>query len=205
LFDSSLEFMDDDEKKNAWLRVPEFSPLKETENQGREGSPSVIARQKGVQAYSAQEIFEFQMFDPMTTKARPERGQKLFENECASCHRLGSAGKDFGPDLTTLSSRFQKKDILEAILYPSKSISDQYQSWIVETKDGDALNGLLVSEDDTKMVLKTGDQPRPLEVLKSNVKARRISRVSIMPENILDGYSMDEISGLIAYLLATPR
>jgi putative heme-binding domain-containing protein len=205
LFDSSLEFMDDDEKKNAWLRVPEFSPLKDTENQGREGSPSVIARQKGVQAYSAQEIFEFQMFDPMTTKAKPERGHKLFETECASCHRFGPAGKDFGPDLTTLSSRFQKRDILEAILYPSKSISDQYQSWIVETKDGDTLNGLLVSEDDTKMVLKTGDQPRPVEVLKSNVKAKRLSRVSIMPENILDGYSMDEISGLISFLLTTPR
>ena len=141
----------------------------------------------------------------MTTKAKPEDGKKLFETECASCHRFGSIGKDFGPDLTTLSSRFQKKDVLEAILYPSKSISDQYQSWIVETRDGDAINGLLVSEDDRKLVLKTGDQPRPIEVLKSNLKAKRISRVSIMPENLLDGYGMNEISGLIAYLLSHPR
>ncbi len=205
LFDSSLAFMDEEEKKYAWLRVPEFAPLKESERQSREGSPSVIARQKGVQAYSPQEIFEFQMFDPMTTKAKPEAGRKLFEDECATCHRFGSIGKDFGPDLTTLSSRFQKKDILEAILYPSKSISDQYQSWIVETKDGDAINGLLVSEDDTKMVLKTGEQPRPVEVLKSNVRSKRISKISIMPENILDGYGMNEISGLMAYLLSRPQ
>ncbi|MBS1825349.1 MAG: HEAT repeat domain-containing protein [Acidobacteria bacterium] len=205
LFDSSLEFMDEEEKKNAWRRVPEFAPLEEAAKQDREGRPNVIARQKGVQAYSPQEIMEFQMFDPMTTKAKPEDGRKLFETECASCHRFGSAGKDFGPDLTTLSSRFQKKDILEAILYPSKSISDQYQSWIVETRDGDAINGLLISEDDRKLVLKTGDQPRPIEVLKSNVKTKRISRVSIMPENILDGYGMNEISGLIAFLLSHPR
>lgn len=205
LFDSSLEFMDESEKKYAYLRVPEFAPLKEGEEQTREGSPSVVARQKGVQAYSAQEIFEFQMFDPMTTKARPEAGQKLFEDQCASCHRFGSVGKDFGPDLTTLSSRFQKKDILEAILYPSKAISDQYQSWIVETKDGDAINGLLVSEDEKKIILKTGEQPRPVEIQKSNVKTRRLSQISIMPENVLDGYNMNEISSLMAYLLSPAK
>lgn len=141
----------------------------------------------------------------MTSKANPGNGQKVFQDQCASCHRHGGIGKDFGPDLTTLTSRFQKKDILEAILWPSKTISDQYQSWIVETRDGDAVNGLLVSEDDKKMLLKTGDQERPVEVLKSNVKGKRLSKISIMPENVLDGYSMQQISDLMAFLLSASK
>ncbi|MBL8179473.1 MAG: HEAT repeat domain-containing protein [Bryobacterales bacterium] len=205
LFDSSLELLEEEEKKNAWARLPEFAPLKVAESQSRQTVPSVIHRQKGVQAYSAQEIMEFQLFDPMTTKASPERGRALFESECASCHRFGAIGRDFGPDLTTISRRFQKKDILEAILFPSKTISDQYQSWIVETKDGETLNGLIVAEDARKMVLKTGDQPRPIEVLKSNVKVRRVSRISIMPADSLDASSMEEISSLMAYLLGSAR
>jgi putative heme-binding domain-containing protein len=205
MFDSSLAFFDDEERKMAYVRVPEFAPLKEGESTEREGRPNVLARQKGSQALSAQEIYEYQMFDPMTLRADPARGQKLFDDECATCHRFGSSGKDFGPDLTTLTSRFQKKDVLEAILWPSRSISDQYQSWIVETKDGDTLNGLLVSEDDRKLVLKTGDQPRPVEVLKANIKAKRLSKVSIMPENVLDGYSIQQISDLMAYVMSKPR
>lgn len=205
MFDSSLQFFDEDEKKMAYARLPEFAPVKEGEQHDREGRPSVLARQKGVQAYSPQEIFEFQMFDPMTSKANPGNGQKVFQDQCASCHRHGGIGKDFGPDLTTLTSRFQKKDILEAILWPSKTISDQYQSWIVETRDGDAVNGLLVSEDDKKMLLKTGDQERPVEVLKSNVKGKRLSKISIMPENVLDGYSMQQISDLMAFLLSASK
>jgi putative heme-binding domain-containing protein len=205
MFDSCLQFFDEDEKKMAYARVPEFAPLKEGEKNEREGRPSVFARQKGVQAYSPQEIFEYQMFDPMTSKAKPGEGQKVFQDQCASCHRHGSIGKDFGPDLTTLTSRFQKKDILEAILWPSKTISDQYQSWIVETRDGDAINGLLVSEDDKKMILKTGDQERPVEVLKANVKGKRLSKISIMPENVLDGYNMQQISDLMAFLLSASR
>ncbi|HUQ93936.1 MAG TPA: HEAT repeat domain-containing protein [Bryobacteraceae bacterium] len=200
MFDSSLAFLDPDEVKAAYQRVPEFAPLKEGEK-GVDGRPSVVARQKGVQAYSPQEIYEFQMFDPMTLQAKPEEGKKIFEEQCASCHRHGSLGKDFGPDLTTLTSRFQKKDILEAILWPSKTVSDQYQSWIVETKDGDTMNGLLVSEDDRKMVLKTGDQERPIELGKANVKSKRLSKVSIMPENAMDGYGMAEVSNLMAFLL----
>jgi hypothetical protein len=63
----------------------------------------------------------------------------------------------------------------------------------------------LVSEDDRKLVLKTGDQPRPVEVLKANIKAKRLSKVSIMPENVLDGYSIQQISDLMAYVMSKPR
>ena len=196
----------------AYRRIPEFAPADDykaamAKRMKETGwvAPSVLSRSKGVQAISPQEIYEFQMFDPMTLKAKPEQGAEIFEKECASCHRFGSKGNDFGPDLTTLNARFKKKDILDAILYPSKTISDQYESTIVDTRDGDIINGLLVKEDATKLLLKTAEVQRPIEVPKAQVKARRKSKTSIMPENLLDGYGQDQIAALIAYLRAGGR
>src|SRR5689334_383508 len=71
-------------------------------------------------------------------------GRPLFEKLCAGCHRFGAIGKDVGPDLTTITSRFKKRDILESILFPSKIISDQYQAEMIELNDGTLITGVLV-------------------------------------------------------------
>jgi putative heme-binding domain-containing protein len=142
------------------------------------------------------------MFDPMTTKADPKAGRVIFEKECASCHRMGSLGKDFGPDLTTLTSRFKRKDVLETVLWPSKTISDQYQSYIIQSQDNELINGLIISQDDRKLVVKTAEVVRPIEIPKASVKSRPISKVSIMPENLVNAYPMNEISNLLAFIMA---
>jgi len=212
MFDDSLRNFTEEEKQLAYRRVPEFAPAEEfkkkmAERMARTGwqAPSVLTRERGVQAISAQEIFEYQMFDPMTLRAKPERGAQVFEKECSSCHRFGTAGNDFGPDLTTLRNRFKKKDVLEAILWPSKTISDQYESTIVDTKDGDVINGLLVREDRDKLLLKTAEFPGPIEIAKSQVKSRRKSKTSIMPEGLLDGYDQGGIADLLAYMQSNPK
>src|SRR6185369_16036167 len=69
--------------------------------------------------------------------ANAERGSEVFTKaQCAACHRFGDRGESIGPDLTTVSQRFQKKEILESILYPSQVISDQYASRTVQLRDG---------------------------------------------------------------------
>lgn len=202
MFDSSLEFFDPEEKKLAYAKVPMFAPMEIQARANGFKPPAAVMRQKGSKAVSNEEIMEFQMFDPMTLKAKAEKGAKIFEKECSQCHRFGSAGKDFGPDLTTIASRFKKKDLLESVLWPSKTISDQYASIIVETKDGDLINAMLVREESDKLILKTAEQERPIEVPKSAVKARRPSKISIMPEGLLNEYGQGEIADLIAYLLS---
>ncbi|NIL98777.1 MAG: c-type cytochrome, partial [Planctomycetales bacterium] len=53
--------------------------------------------------------------------------------DCAKCHRHGPQGKGIGPDLTTVASRLQEKEILQSIVYPSHVISDRYGTKVVET------------------------------------------------------------------------
>ena len=66
---------------------------------------------------------------PDAAAANPQRGAAVFAKaNCIKCHRFGERGESVGPDLTCVSRRFQKKEILESILFPSQVISDQYVS-----------------------------------------------------------------------------
>jgi putative heme-binding domain-containing protein len=139
---------------------------------------------------------------PADQVPKPAEGQPLFDKLCASCHRFGELGTDVGPDLTTLNSRFKKKDILESILWPSKIISDQYESFMIETTAGDIITGAVVMEDDRRIVLRTAENPdRPVQVAKAQIKTQAKSPVSLMPEELLAGLSHKEINALVAFLL----
>ena len=97
---------------------------------------------------------------PVVDKGRSfERGRDAFvAGQCIKCHRMGDAGGGAGPDLTAISSRFGRKDILEAILDPSKVISEQFQNVTVATNAGKVVTGRLVDETAGKIVI----QPDPL-------------------------------------------
>jgi putative heme-binding domain-containing protein len=114
-------------------------------------------------------------------------------------------GKDFGPELTTIANRFTRKDLIEAVLYPSKVISDQYDGYIVETKGGDVFLGMIQSEDDEKIVMLIADEERPVAIAKSDVANKRVSEVSTMPTQLLDGHSMGGIADLFAFLQKAPQ
>jgi hypothetical protein len=60
---------------------------------------------------------------------------------------------------------------------------------------------LLVSEDAKKLVVKTAQVERPIEIPKSAVKDRRLSKISIMPEDLLAPYGSGDVSNLMAYIM----
>lgn len=150
-----------------------------------------------------EEIFEFQMKQEQAGNA--EAGRAIFEKQCAICHRFGAIGKEIGPDLSTITSRFQKKDILEAMLWPSKVISDQYKSEMFELKSGKVISGVVVRETAASVLVRTADAPeRPVSVPKAQIADRGESKVSMMPEALLDGYSQQDIADLLAFLMSPP-
>ena len=65
-----------------------------------------------------------------------ERGRRLYGAvACAVCHRFGEEGGGVGPDLTAVAGRFGVRDLLEAIVEPSKVISDQYAAITIAKKE----------------------------------------------------------------------
>jgi putative heme-binding domain-containing protein len=214
LFDASLQTFNADEKKLAYAKVPQFAPLTETELAAiaqRQTAQRAASRQnpattrtRGVAMISREEILQEQIFTPQRTPPSVADGRKTFETVCAACHRFGSIGNDIGPDLTTVSSRFQKRDMLEAILWPSKTISDQYQLTTVETADASTVSGFLVQQDDQKVTLRTPDTVgRSIDIPRARIKSLRKSPVSLMPEGLVDQLSQQEIASLMAFLQAS--
>jgi len=133
-------------------------------------------------------------------KGSIEEGRKVFEKgSCAKCHRFEQNGGGLGPDLTTLSSRFKRKEILEAIIYPSRVIADQYKSVLVTTTTGRAINGMRAPDDGENLVLILSDAST-LKVPKADVEEIAASKQSNMPDGLLTPFSLKEIADLFALL-----
>lgn len=137
------------------------------------------------------------------TKGRSfDKGKLAFEAaQCSACHRFSGEGGSTGPDLSGVGNRFSPADVLEAILLPSKVISDQYQTTMIDTIDGDTQVGRITMEDDAKILLQSNPlNTDTVEIAKKEVKARSLSKVSMMPQGLVDHFTKEEIYDLIAYV-----
>lgn len=138
------------------------------------------------------------------TSADFEAGRNLYHaTNCAKCHRLGAEGGAIGPDLSTAGRKFSLPDMLEAIIEPSKAISDQYGSHQIATVDGQVLVGRVVKLGD-QVIVYTADVDRPPTVL-SNDQIDEVvpSTVSQMPIGTVDELNAIELKHLIAYLISS--
>jgi putative heme-binding domain-containing protein len=131
-----------------------------------------------------------------------DRGKEVYEAaQCAQCHKFGNEGGSVGSDLTAVSSRFARKDILESIIEPSKVISEQYANTMIMTTSGKILDGRILEENGQRIVLQPNPlQPEKIEVKKSDIDKRALSKVSPMPAKLVDNFTKDEILDLLAYL-----
>jgi putative heme-binding domain-containing protein len=131
-----------------------------------------------------------------------QRGQAAYlVGQCIKCHRFGNDGGAVGPDLTAVSSRFSRRDILESILEPSKVVSEQYQNLIVTTTAGKLVTGRLMDQTaDTIVIQPDPLSPERVTIKRKDVESMMPSKVSPMPEHLVDVLTADEILDLIAYL-----
>jgi putative membrane-bound dehydrogenase-like protein len=133
-------------------------------------------------------------------RGSPEEGKKAFvKAQCAACHRYQGEGTTIGPDLTALSRRFTRQETLEAILYPSHVISDQYASKKVRTRDGDTFIGLVVTNGDGSLTVRKADR-QEVTIAAEEVDEVASSKVSLMPSGLLEDLSASEIRDMLTYL-----
>ncbi len=161
------------------------------------GSP-IVDSQKPAAGWTYDQLLAFVEGDGR--RGSVDAGRSIYEQaNCAKCHRFEQIGGGFGPDLTTLSSRFNRKDALEAIIYPSRVISDQYRSWLVATKSGTTIHGMKAPAEGDNLVLLLSDAST-LKLPKADVDEMRESKQSSMPEGLLNQFSLQQIADLIAFL-----
>lgn len=130
-------------------------------------------------------------------------GEVFVKAQCVKCHRYGQQGEGIGPDLTTVSQRFQQKEILESVIYPSQVISDQYSSKSVVTTDGLTYTGIVAEAGaDAVVVLQANGEKRVIS--KTDVDEIVPHPKSAMPEGLFNELGLEEIADLFAYLKQAP-
>lgn len=132
-----------------------------------------------------------------------ERGRKLFLEatgvQCKNCHRIGGKGTEVGPDLDQIGKKYDRAAILENILFPSKQIEAKYLTYVLETKKGQVFEGILVSKDAKKVVLKDATA-KLLEIPADDVDTLVAQQKSLMPELLLRDLTAEQVADLTAFL-----
>ncbi len=162
--------------------------------------PIQIPQAKAVSVSFAHGEEILNMLEQRTLAGNAERGLHVFTKaDCAKCHRFGSTGSSSGPDLTSVAKRFSKRDTLDAIIEPSKIVSDQYRSTMVVTENGLTFVGLKVENNDGSitLIVSSGDRVR---LNKSEIVEQKFVEQSSMPEGLLNELSRQEIADLFAFL-----
>ena len=141
----------------------------------------------------------------LKTRRDFDRGRRLFgEANCFACHRFDNEGGSMGPDLTGLAGRFSVRDLLESVVEPSKVISDQYANVIITTTDGKVVIGRIVNLGGDTLHVNTNmlDPNAQAHVNRKKVESIETSKISPMPDGLLDTLKEDEIVDLMAFLLS---
>ncbi len=134
------------------------------------------------------------------------RGQAMFTAAgCIKCHRLRGHGRLIGPDLTSVPSRFSRRDIVESIISPSKVIPEAYRNLQVVTTDGKSYVGRVALGGDYRsetLHLATDPQNpyKTIAISKKDIELEQPSATSLMPEGTLDTLTRDEILDLLAFI-----
>jgi putative heme-binding domain-containing protein len=133
-----------------------------------------------------------------------QEGAQVFEQSCASCHKFGSSGATYGPELTNIAGTMLRRDVLRAIFFPDEQVATKYRTTVINTRDNQELRGLLINETATTVVLKTAEQADPVTLQKAQIVKRTTENTSIMPPNLPDQVGDQNISHVVAYLMAGP-
>jgi putative heme-binding domain-containing protein len=131
-----------------------------------------------------------------------DKGWKMFRAQsigCIKCHKVGADGGDVGPALSGVGAKYDRKFLVESVLYPSKQILDGYQQTIVRLKDGDVQSGVVRSETDVEVTLFDASATACV-IKKTDIQEREHSKLSVMPEGLHLGLKPEEFADLIAYL-----
>lgn len=134
-----------------------------------------------------------------TLKSDGEKGRIIFDSKCSTCHKVGTRGKDIGPELTLIKKKFDKQALMDAIVNPSAGIVFGYEAWTINTKYGQSHFGFLVADGKEVIVVKDLNGARHTIPLR-DIVFRQKSEKSLMPEASALGLSDQELVDVVGFL-----
>jgi putative membrane-bound dehydrogenase-like protein len=137
-------------------------------------------------------------------KGDAARGRKIFFDAsgvgCVKCHAIGKEGAStVGPNLLAVGAKYPREEIIRSILEPSNRIFSGYELSIIETTEGDILTGIIKTETDSEIELVDANA-KSIKLAKKSIAERRKSNLSMMPNGLEKGLTLQDFADIVAYL-----
>ena len=110
-----------------------------------------------------------------------------------------SEGTDFGPDLSQIAKKYDRAQILEQILWPSRIIEPNFIAYSIETNDDLSYSGLILKRTADEIVLKDANA-KEIRLRAADVKSVQAQSLSVMPELLLQALTAQNVADLVDYL-----
>jgi len=142
------------------------------------------------------------ILNQVATRGDARRGEAIYRRKeltCITCHSIGGAGGQVGPDMLSLGASSPVDYIVQSLLEPSAKIKEGYHTVTVSTVDGKVFNGIMVREGSDELVLRDA-QNREFTIPKSEIDDRINSPTSMMPADLVSKLPRDEFADLVTFL-----
>lgn len=129
-------------------------------------------------------------------------GKEIFYRKqapkCWICHAVGNEQERAGPNLHDVGGRNSREELLDSLLNPTRKITDGFTAEIIESRSRGLVIGVVAREQPSLLVRNEfGDE---IELPADDVVSRRASDLSMMPDNLTDALSDQELVDLLAFL-----
>ena len=138
-----------------------------------------------------------------TFKLSLDNGRVVFEKNCAICHQLAGKGAIVGPQLDGVGNRGLER-LLEDILDPNRAVDLNFRTITIVTDAGRILTGLKRREEGAVLVF-VDTKGKEFSISKNEIDEQKQSPLSLMPANVTEILSPQQLHDLLAYLLQSTK
>ena len=130
-----------------------------------------------------------------------EEGRRIFQRSelsCVRCHESADRSQQIGPDLTGVSRRLTRMQMLESIVLPNRRTTPGFQATVLFLHDESVVTGRILEE--TEQRIRVIDSEGVVtELDPEDVESRRAD-LSAMPEDLMSHLDREQMRDLLAYL-----
>jgi putative membrane-bound dehydrogenase-like protein len=134
----------------------------------------------------------------LKTPGDARRGKEVFKLNCATCHHIAGIGTAVGPDISDTRTKTAAA-LLVDILNPNQAIDNNYINYLITTKSGKALTGIISAETGSSITLKRAEGQSDT-VLRADIETIQSTGVSLMPEGLEKTISVADMADLLDFL-----
>lgn len=145
------------------------------------------------------------LLDAAQSQGDAARGLKIYTNAkaaCSSCHRIGTAGSDIGPELTSIAKNRTPHEIVESLFWPNLKIDPNFRPWKLLLDDGGVITGYIdnTQSNTDSIAIKDPATGVTQSYARNSIDEQKES-LSLMPNGLFESLEFNKQADLIRFLL----